>query len=567
MPAQKSQRGLSSITAHFKQYRQTVLPDLLAGATGAVAGAPQAMGFAIIAGVSPLYGLYAAVAATITGALVAGSTFMTIAPTNALSVVVGSTLLAYSGDELIGRLFTLTLLVGVFQLAFGVLRLGSLTRFVSNAVMTGFITGAGTLIMLGQLRHLTGYEGGTGSTVLEKFWDWLIHLPASDPQTTVIGVAAVVIIFGLHHTRYKSIATLVAILVTSVFVALVGWEDVALVRDMSAIPNGLPQPILPDLQYAAEMLPAALALAVLASVQSVALSQTVPEADGTIASPTRDLIGQGIANLVGGLFQGMPSGGSLSRTAVNVSAGARTRLANIFAGGLVAVILLAFGSLIERVTLAALAGHLVVAALSLINIGSIRFVWQVNVSARLVMVITFLSTLIFPLEYSIYIGIVLSLVLYVYSSAAAIRVVQLVPDHDHHFREAPVPVDLPDGEPVIFSVTGNLYFAAVHKLEEMLPRPNGSHRTAVILRLRDNQYLGSTGIKFLCRYAKQLQACGGCLMLAGVSPKVRRELLRTEPLEGLGQENVFAAQDVVFAATEQALDQAAIWLAQADKAE
>lgn len=520
------------------------------------------MGFAIIAGISPIYGLYTAVVATIVGAFTTSSTFMTVAPTNALALVVGSVLASYSGDGQIERLFTLTLLVGVFQLAFGVFRLGRMTRFVSNAVMTGFITGAGTQIILGQLRHLTGYENTATGSNLVRFWDWLLHLNHSDVQTTIIGVSAVVIIASLHRTRWKSIATLVAILVTTLFVTVVGWDSVALVRDTGAIPSSLPGFVVPNLAYAPELIASALALAVLASVQGAALSQNVTETDGSIADPTRDMIGQGLASVASGFFQGMPSGGSLSRTAVNVSAGARTRLANIAAGVLVGAILLVFGPMIEQITLAALAGHLVVAAVSLIKVDNIRMVWQVNGSARLSMVITYLATLFLPLEYSVYIGIGLSLLLYVYTSASNIHVVRLMPEAGGHFREVPVPDSLPQSEPVILSIAGNLYFAAIQRLEQMLPAPNGSRRSVVILRLRDNQYLGSTGIKFLERYAHQLETGGGLLLLAGVGSRVQDELMRTGALAELGPDHVFFANDVLLSATTAALAHAQAWLAQ-----
>ncbi len=566
----------SNRMAHFRSktrrliraVRRTLLADFLAGATGAVAGAPQAMGFAIVAGVNPIYGLYAAVVSTIAGAFVTSSTFMTVAPTNALAIVTGSVLAGYSDSEQIERLFVLTLLVGVFQLAFGLLRLGRMTRFVSNAVMTGFIAGAGAQIILGQLHHLTGYHGEATGTNLERFLDWASHLNASDPQTSVIGVAAVIIIWKLHHTRWKSVATLVAILITTAFVSVAGWDGVATVRDTGTIPHGLPGMVVPDLSYAPELVFSALALAVLGSVQAAALSQNITETDGSVPDPTRDMVGQGVASIATGFFQGMPVAGSLSRTAVNVSAGARTRWANVFAGILVGGILLLLGPLIEEITLAALAGHLVVAAVSLLNPRIIKLVWRVNWSGRLNMVITFLATLFLPLQYSVYLGIGLSLLLYVYTSSSTVRAVRLVPIGDAHFKEAPLPARLPDDEPVIFSVAGNLYFGAIQRLEEQLPRPNGSHRAVVILRLRDNQYLGSTGMRFLERYARQLKANGGMLLLCGIGSRVQDELAHVGAVEWLRPEQVFFANEVILQSTAAALRYAEDWLAktQADPA-
>lgn len=544
----------------FLRYnRNNLIQDLLAGATGAVAGAPQAMGFAIIAGISPLYGLYTAVVATLVGTIVGSSTYVTVAPTNTLALVAGSALLQYTGAGKIEALFVLTFLVGVFQLAFGILRLGRLTRFVSNAVLTGFISGAGILIILGQLEHLTGYHAH-GSRMLTRFVDLLTHLTRSDPQTTIVGIGAVAIIYGLHHTRYRSIATLVAILVTSVFITVAGWDQVALVRDMSSIPSGLPALNVPDLGYVPGLLSVAFAIAVLASVQSAALTNSIQEPDGSTPDLNRDLSAQGLGNLAGAFFQSMPSCGSLSRTAVNISAGAKTKLANLFAALLIAIILVGFGDVIEKVTLAALAGHLVVAASRLINVEALRLVWTVGWMGRSAMLLTLVSTLVLPLEYSIYLGVLLSLSFYVYTSASAVRIRQLTPTGNGHFRESDVPRTLPDHQVTLITVEGHLFFAAVKKLEELLPSPKGAAQPVVILRLRNNPYLGSTGIRFLEQYAEQLARQGGTLVLSGVGDSVKRQLEHTGALEILGRDKVFYANEVYFAATESALQYAGSWL-------
>lgn len=548
-----------------KEYdRRSLLDDLVAGATGAVAGAPQAMGFALVAGVNPIYGLYTSIVSTLVASLITSSRLMTVAATNALALVVGTTLMRFDDGLRLEYLFVLTVLVGVFQLGFGLLRLGDLTHFVSNAVMTGFITGAGLLIILGQLSHLTGYEYQTGSSaVLPRFWDWISHLNHCDGYTAVIGVVSVLAISALHRTRVHNMATLIVILLTGTFLWVTGWQSVDLVRDISAVPGGLPALVVPHLSYAPDLVTAALALAVLASVQSAAITNSLSDRD-QLAEPAdvnRDFVAQGLANIVGGFFQNMVSGGSLSRTAVNVSAGARTRLANVFAALLIALTVLVFAPLIERVVMAALAAHLIVASASIMRPGMIRLVWNVNVSARIAMTATFLSTLLLPLEYSIYIGVGLSLGMYLYTSSRNIHVVRLVPTNNQHFREAELPVELPSGEPVILSVSGNLYFAAVKQLQQVMPSPGHAVRPVVILRLRDNEYLGSTGIRFLETYDRQLRARGGKLILAGVGPKIKYELERTDHLRYFGENGVFLSGDVLFDATEHALAYARQWLA------
>ncbi len=510
------------------------------------------MGFAIIAGINPIYGLYTAVISTVIASLTTSSTLMTVAPTNSLALVVGSRLMTYGEADTLDHLFVLTLLVGVFQLAFGLLKLGHFFRFVSNAVMTGFITGAGLLIVIGQLHHLLGYDSSAQGS-LATLGDWIIHLPDTHPQTLIVGLISIVIIAGLHRTRFRGYATLIALVLTALMILWAGWDDVMIVRDMSAVPSGLPAFTIPELGDSTELAPAALAIAVLASVQGAAIANSLPQPDGSHADVSRDMAGQGVSNIVSGFFQGMPSGGSLSRTAVNVNAGAKTRLSNIFAGLLIGLVLLLLGGFIEQIALAALAGHLIVAAMGLIRLDQIRIVWNIHWSGRAAMVATFIATLVMPLEYSIYTGVLLSLALYVYTSTQSITVTRLVAVPDHRFREEPVGIRLPDHDTVVYSINGDLYFAAVAHLEEQLPPASDSEDTTVILRMRNVSYIGSTAIRFLQRYDQQLKAHGGKLVLAGVSPLVKEQLSRTDGIKYFGLENIFFAEDVLFSATEEAL--------------
>ena len=174
--------------------------------------------------------------------------------------------------------------------------------------------------------------------------------------------------------------------------------------------------------------------------------------------------------------------------------------------------------MIERIPLAALAGQLVVAATSLIRLDALTLAWRVNFAARSALLVTLGATLVLPLEYSVYIGVAISLLFYAWSSARNLQVRRLVQTADGAFREEALPQHLSGRQPLVVSVAGNLYFAAVPLLEELLPQPaEDSERPVVVLRLRDNLYLGSTGIRFLKDYARKLEAAGGRLLLAGVS--------------------------------------------------
>ena len=350
-----------------------------------------------------------------------------------------------------------------------------------------------------------------------------------------------------------------SLIICSALVHFAGWQDVLLTGDLMSVPAGMPQLVLPVPAYVPELAFAALAIALLASLQSAGLTRMVPQPDGSMAGVQQDMTGQGLANIAGGLFQGLPSGGSLSRTAINISAGARSRMANIFSGLFIAAILLIFGPMIERIPLAALAGQLVVAATSLIRLDALTLAWRVNFAARIALLVTLGATLVLPLEYSIYIGVAISLLFYAWSSARNLQVRRLVQTEDGAFREVALPQHLSGRKPLVVSVAGNLYFAAVPLLEERLPQPaEDSERPVVVLRLRDNLYLGSTGIRCLKDYARKLEAAGGRLLLAGVSQDVHRQLQRTG--EATWLEPIFLAEEVIFASTRRALAWAEDWL-------
>ena len=392
--------------------------ELLAGLSGALVGAPQAMAFALIAGVDPIYGLYTAIVATLVGSLFDGHGVMTIAPTNALALVVGSTLAPFadgSGGEL-ERLFALTALVGVFQLLFGVLRLGRLMRYFDAAVLTGFIGGAGILIVLNQLPTLTGLALTEGNT-LARSLEWLRRLADFAPQTTLMGALALGLMLAFWRTRVRRFGTLVGLVVVSLAVAALGWDEVARVRDISTLPRHLPFFVGPDWRLWPALAPGALAIAVLGLAQSAAMARGLPEDQAEflkrLDSDSQDFLGQGLANLVGGLFQSMPAGGSLSRTALLLEAGGRTRWGNVISALIIAGFLLSVASVAEQIALPALAAQLVVAGLRLINWRSIRRLWGSGLAGQAAMTLMFLATLILPLEQGIFLGMVISALLFV----------------------------------------------------------------------------------------------------------------------------------------------------------
>jgi SulP family sulfate permease len=535
--------------------------DLVTGLVMAIVNVPGALANGLLAGVNPVYGVYSMIAGTSVAALFTSSVIMNVDSTSATSIATGDFLATISSDEQLGYLVVLGLLVGLFMLLFGFLKLGFLVRFISNAVMTGFLSGLGVLTILGQVGDLTGYYSDAGNKVFKTI-DTLIHYEEIDLPTLVLGLLTIAIVVLLLRTRLDRYAFAIAFVITTVLVFLPVFDSVIIVGDTTEIPSGLPRPNLPELSLIPTMLLPALIISVIALVQAAGVSQSIPNPDGEYPDPSGDFRGQGAANLAVGIFGGIPVGGSLSGTTLIRSLGGLTRWANIFTGVFAAVILLVFASAIEILPLTTLAGILIVVGASMINLPRIETVWNTGSVPMMVMGITFLATLFLDLQVAVGIGVVLTFLVYVFRSAEQVRIERVIPQEDGTFIETEVPDQLPSGEIVVLQPIGSLFFAGTAEFEEHLPDVGQARNTVVIIRLRDRDEVGSTFIRALDRFNRELQSQDNILMLVGLNERVLEQLDKTDLLKEIGEENVFMAEPQFAASLNKALVVANQWLKQ-----
>jgi SulP family sulfate permease len=537
--------------------------DLMAGLTFALVNIPQSLAHAVLAAVNPVFGLYTLMLATPVGALFTSSVFMNVSTTSALAVAAGGILTTYPSGERGTVLVTLVLLIGVFQIILGVLRLGWLTRFIPFSVMTGFMTGVAVLIIIGQLGDFTGYYSSYSGKIAQLA-DLVLNTESIEWATLAIGLLTIALIYWLGSTRLSKfslilsllLASSIAILLNEVFAA-----EIKLVGDIADIPGALPQPVLPDLSIISKLIVPAISIGIIGLVQGAGVSQTFPNPDGKFSNVSRDFLGQGAANLAGGFFGGIPAGGSSSGTALIISAGARSRWANIFGGIAVAIVVLLFANLVELVAMPALAGLVIVAGIQMVNVNAIQKVWQTNAVARTIMVLTFGSTLVMPLQYAVLLGVVISILLFVFQQSNTIKVVEWVTQPNGWPVERAAPKQLESSKATFLYVYGNLFYAAASTLENNLPNVEGSFRAVVILLLRGSEDVGSTVNEVFRRYAEALQSHSGKLILAGVSPALRKQFERTGLLNILGPENIFPSTETIGEAGNAALKAATDWLA------
>jgi SulP family sulfate permease len=440
--------------------------------------------------------------------------------------------------------------------------MGRLLRFVANSVVIGFLTGVSINVILSQLADFTGYSSEYSNKVVKAI-DTLLHLNEIDVPTTAIGLLTVAIILLVNRTRLRNFSMLFGMVIASAVVILLDLTTVQQVSDIATIPTTLPMPQLPDFSMMPVLLLDAIALAIIALVQGAGVSKAYPNPDGNYPNSSRDFVGQGAANIGAGLFQGMPIGGSVSTTALNVSSGAKSRWANVFSGLIVVLAVLLFSQAVSMVAMPAMAGLLIVAGFQSIKSERIHDIWVTGWAPRVVMAVTLALTLIIPLQQAVFLGVLLSILVHFFvTSAAEVRMSLLIPNADGTVTEVAAPTELPSHAVTLLDIFGDMKVAGAETLEAQLPAVKQAERPVVILRLRAQDSIGSSFIAVVERYSQQLKARNGKLMLAGVHPKVKGQLDRTGTTdEILGAENVFEAMTTTLgASTREAYAAAQRWL-------
>jgi SulP family sulfate permease len=420
------------------------------------------------------------------------------------------------------------------------------------------------------LSDLTGYQSSFSNRVAQAL-DLLLRIGQINLQTTTIGVFTLALIVGLLWLKaLQRFAFIIAIAVATVLLVLLtlpalptaaNFAVVPTVGGIAAIPREMPQLALPQLSLVLSLLLPALSVAIIGLVQGAGVSQGTPNPDGRYPDVSRDFLGQGAANVATSLVGGIPAGGSVSGTALLVGAGARSRWGNIFVGLFVALIVLLAGPLVERVPMPALAALLIVAGFQGLRVEQAVMAWKTGRISRLVMLATFLATLIVPLQFAVLFGVALSILLNTIRQSNKVVVTQWVLQPEGFPLEQSPPKRLPSHQLTLLHVYGSLFFAAAKNMEEMLPAVGDANCAVVAINLRGKSEIGSTFVTVLQRYSQALQARQGKLMLVGVDPLVRDQLAKTGVLRLIGEENVFVATPQLGEALNHAVAAANAWLA------
>ncbi len=531
--------------------------DLISALTITFMAVPQGVAYALIAGVPPVMGLYAAAIPAILGSLLRSSRHVVAGPSNAISLVVGGGLLTLSGLDPFTVAVTLAFMVGVFQMAAGIMRLGSIVDYISNPVVLGYITGAGILIAVGQLPNLTLTAKGEGN-VVAKIATWLEGIGAFHTPTLVLAISTAVIIVVVTKLKPNWPA---AAIVLALSTALAWWFDFAglgfkLVSDLSVVPSGFPPFSMPDWSMIQRLTPLAVACAVLSLVESSAVARSLAAQSGQRLDTSWEFIGQGAANIAAGFFSGYPTSGSLSRSAISYDTNSASRLAGVYSGVLMIVVLVVLADTVNFTPIASLAGLLMVVAYNLVDRAQIKITMQGPWSDRLAFLVTCLATWFMPLDKAIYLGVGISLVFFL-RQARFLVVHQLGVDGNRKLRD----VDEDKGSEGttcdairILHVEGRLFFGAIGDLQRALDDALDDECVRiVVLRLKRTQGIDVTVAALLESAAQRLHAQGMHLILAGVRPEAMDLLRKTGVVETIGEEHVFPTQAKWFQSLKTAI--------------
>lgn len=525
--------------------------DLSAGLTVAAVAVPQAMAYAMLAGLPPQYGLYTAIVMTAVGALLDSSRQLINGPTNAISIALLSALALTPEGERVQAAIALAVLVGVIQLAIAFMRLGDLTRFVSHSVIVGFTLGACSLLVLDQTKHLLGFQprGTATDHFLTRFWltvrEGVIHWP-----TLFVGAATIlVVILGRQVNaalkrrgfRYPIPQHLVAV----ALMALVVWGfslHSRGVQIVGTVPSSLPSFRFPELKWeqTRPLIDSAFAIAVLGLLEAVAMAKAISARTGQKLDVNQQCLSEGAANLVGGFFQCFPGSGSLTRSAVNQQAGAVSQWSGVFAALAVAATVLLLAPLASYIPRAALAGLLILAAYRMVDGAQLLFHIRATRFDAGVVFATALAAVFISVEFCIVIGVFLSFALYV-PKAAQVRLTALGATPEGALREVQS-ADALDSRMLAFELDGELFFGAEAEVARhfatIAERARGDVRVAVLV-LRRGRNPDAVFLNLLWNLHKALAARGVVLLFAGVLPDLETALAGTRLLDVFGRDRVF----------------------------
>ncbi len=534
--------------------RDTLRADGLAALAGAIIVLPQGVAFATLAGMPPQYGLYAAMVPAIIAALFGSSWHLVSGPTNVISIFLFASLSVLAepaSGEYVKLALTIAFLVGVMQLVMGFARMGALVNFISHTVVISFTAGAACLIFAAQLKNFFGMDIPRGLSFLDTLMAFFSQLTRLNPYITAVGV--VTLLAGMFtRRRYPKFPYMIAaMLVGSVFAfvlnQIVGAQSTGIAM-LGELPGSLPQWSNPDLSpdTLKKTLPVAFAVMILALTEAVSIARAIAAKTGQRIDGNQEFVGQGLSNIAGAFFSGYPSSGSFNRSGANFEAGARTPLAAVGSALILIFLLLVVGPLSNHLPLAVMGAILFMVAYGLIDLPQMRAVLRTSRRETVVMLVTFASALLVHLEFAIYAGVFLSLMLYLMQTSHP-RILDVKPDPQPGSYHFTADTGLPDCPQVkMLRINGEAFFGAVDHIQTHVEAADAATPTQkhLLIVASGINFIDIAGAAMLTHEAQRRRRIGGDLYFYRMKDSARHFLERGGYMNEIHHENVFDVRDL-----------------------
>jgi len=555
--------NLTALFPFMKWFRliskETLKADIIAGLTGAVIVLPQGVAFATIAGLPPQYGLYTAMVTPIIAALFGSSYHLVSGPTTAISIVVFSTISHHAepgSAEFISLTLTLTFLAGVYQLAFGLARLGALVNFVSHTVVIGFTAGAAILIATSQMKHISGIEVPKGESFMHTWMD--LFQGIGEINLYLVGIAVVTLITALAIKFFsrRSPNLLVGMVVGSLLALLLKdyTDGIKLVGEIPAHLPPLSSPVF-SFETIKMLAPEAFAVALLGLIEAVSISRAVATRSNQRVDANQEFIGQGMSNVAGSFFSCYAGSGSFTRSGINYEAGARTPLSAIFASLFLMVIVLLIAPLTAYLPIAAMGGIILLVAYNLIDFHHIVQVLTLSKSESAILLTTFFATLFLELEFAIYLGVLLSLVLFLAKTSTP-HIPTLSVDSDSgkliNIRKKPMK-QCPQLK--IIRIDMSIYFGSINYIQNRISQIVENERIYHILIVASGiNLIDLAGAEALVAENRRLAEHNGGLYFVGIKSSVYEFAARSCFIKQIGSDHFFDTKTMAINSIYERLD-------------
>lgn len=541
--------------------------DLIAGITVALVLIPQSMAYATLAGLPEVYGLYISFVPVFVAALWGSSRQLGTGPVAVVSTMTATILTpvvismlepGYTQQEFLALFIPtamyLTLLVGLFQFALGLFRLGAIVNFLSHPVIVGFTNAAALFIGLTQISKIFGVEmpgEANDHFMTVRIWGVIQNLHEMHFATLFMGCGAFALLLGVNRFFPKYPSVLIAVVVTTLLSSLIDFEAMG-GKVVGNIPEGLPGFVMPafSAESFSDLFIGAVIISMVGFMEAISIAKAMAAKTRDRIDPNQELIGQGLANISGSFFQAYPASGSFSRSAVNLNAGAKTGFSSVVTAIIVVITLLFLTPLLYHLPKATLAAVVIMAVFGLINVKTIRHIWRTNKHDGVAAVVTFVATIgsAPKLDHGIMIGAVLAIVLYLYRTMRP-RVALLGRYKDGTLRDLEVHKDLPIDENIIaVRFDGSLYFANVSFFEDAMLKAVAEHPKAKYLLVVGDaiNQIDASGEEVLRHLVERLSENQVTVVFSGLKRQILKVMRATGLNNVIGEQHIFANEDMAF---------------------